>query len=368
VRARFLFFPAPLCGHFSVMKLGEPPIRTDNVSAPGVSPPPGEPRPGTVLDERFALTEVISAGGMATIYKALDLQNDNRVVAIKIPLRNVEADPLLFSRFEREDQIGGELSHPAILKFYPVKNKSRMYLVMEFLEGRTLFEMLRERRVLPEAEALSIASRICEPLQYLHDRGILHRDLKPENIMLCRDGSLRLMDFGIARLAHTKRLTFVGFAPGTPHYMAPERVNGKRGDARTDIYCLGAMLYEMLTGKIAFNDVDTTTIMTARVTGDPDPPRRINPNISPQAEEIVLHAMEREPDKRYPTAAALKAALDDPAQVPVTGRCERLEPSTPFKRRMRNAKTVVLWAIVPVLRQILLFFLLWRHLSGKHGR
>jgi len=350
------------------MKLGSPSARTDHGSAPGTHLAPGEPQPGTVLDERFALTEIISAGGMSTIYKALDLQNDSRVVAIKIPLQIVEADPQMFSRFAREDQIGAELDHPSILKFYPVKDKSRVYLVMEYLDGQTLFEVLRECRVLPEAEALSLASRICEPLQYLHDRGILHRDLKPENIMLCRDGTFRLMDFGIARLAHTKRLTFVGFAPGTPHYMAPERVNGKRGDARTDVYCLGAMLYEMLTGKIAFNDVDITTIMNARVTGDPDPPRSVNPNISPQAEEIVLQAMERDPDKRFPTAAAFKAALDQPAQVQVTGRCDRLEPSTPFKRKMRNARTIILWAIVPVLIQILLFFLLWRHLNSKHGR
>ena len=111
---------------------------------------------------------------------------------------------------------------------------------------------MRERRTLPEAEALALAGRLCDPLQYLHERGILHRDLKPENIMLCHDGTMRLMDFGIARLAHARRLTFVGFAPGTPHYMAPERVNGKRGDARTDIYSLGAILYEMLDRRDPF--------------------------------------------------------------------------------------------------------------------
>jgi serine/threonine-protein kinase len=318
-----------------------------------------------VLDDRFALTEVISAGGMATIFKARDFQQDGKVVAIKIPLRNIEADPLLFSRFEREEQIGGQLDHPSILKFYPVKQKSRMYLVMECLEGRTLFEVLRERRRLPEAEALALASRICEPLQYLHDRGILHRDLKPENIMLCNDGTFRLMDFGIARLAHARRLTFAGFAPGTPHYMAPERVDGKRGDARTDSYCLGAILYEMLTGQIAFNTDDSMAIMNARVTGDPEPPRQLNPEISPEAEEIVLHAMERDPQKRYPTAMAFKAALNNPSQEKLTGRCTRLEPSTPFKRGLRKARTVILWAVVPVIIQVLLFFLLWHHLKKR---
>jgi serine/threonine protein kinase len=347
------------------MKLGSQPAAPDGIPANRQVSRAGEPNPGSVLDDRFAITEVICAGGMATIYKAVDLQNNDRVVAIKIPLQGVEADPALYSRFQREEQIGGELDHPSILKFFPVKNKSRMYLVMEYLEGRTLYELLRERRKLPEEEALAIASRICEPLQYLHDRGILHRDLKPENIMLCHDGSLRLMDFGVARLAHARRLTFIGFAPGTPHYMAPERVNGKSGDARTDIYSLGAMLYEMLTGVIAFNQDDVTAIMNARVTGDPESLRRLNPKISPHAEEIVLQAMERDPDKRFPTAATFKAALDEPTKVEVTGRCDRLQPSTPFRRALRTARTVFIWAVVPLIIQVVLFFLLWHHLKKK---
>jgi serine/threonine protein kinase len=347
------------------MKLGEKPVAPESIAPNGPVARAGEPQPGQVLDDRFALTEVICAGGMATIFKASDLQNNNKIVAIKVPLLGVEADPSLYSRFQREEQIGGELDHPSILKFFPVKQKSRMYLVMEYLEGRTLYHLLRERRTLPEAEALAIASRLCEPLQYLHERGILHRDLKPENIMLCSDGTMRLMDFGIARLAHARRLTFIGFAPGTPHYMAPERVNGKSGDARTDIYSLGAILYEMLTGVIAFNQEDVTAIMNSRVTGDPEAPRRVNQKISPHAEEIVLQAMERDPDKRHPTAAALKAALDEPAKVELTGRCDRLQPSTPFRRGLRVARTIFFWAVVPLIVQVVLFFLIWHHLKKK---
>ena len=349
------------------MKLGSQTVAPDAIPANGQFSRAGEFGPGSLLDGRFAITEVICNGGMAAIYKANDLQNGGSEVAIKIPHRTAEADPALFSRFQTEEKIGGELDHPSILKFFPVKNKSRMYLVMEFLEGKTLFQLLGERRALPEAEALALAGRICEPLQYLHDRGILHRDLKPENIMLCHDGTMRLMDFGIARVAHARRMTFIGFAPGTPHYMAPERVNGRRGDARTDIYSLGAILYEMLTGVIPFNHEDITAIMNARVTGDPEAPRRLNPKISPHAEEIILQAMERDPDKRYPTAAALKAALDEPAKVKLTGRCDRLEPSTPFKRGLRKARAIALWTVVPVAIQVLLFLLLWHHLA-KHGK
>jgi serine/threonine-protein kinase len=362
----FIIHPAFFPARSSAMKLGSQPPKPDGNSARGPFILSGEPGPGSLLDDRFAITEMICNGGMAAIYKASDLQNGGRTVAIKIPHRTAEADPSLFSRFQTEEKIGGELDHPSILKFFPVKDKSRLYLVMEFLEGQTLFQLLRDR-ALPEAEALALVSRLCEPLQYLHDRGILHRDLKPENIMLCRDGTIRLMDFGIARLAQARRMTFIGFAPGTPHYMAPERVNGKRGDARTDIYSLGAILYEMLTGVIAFNSEDTMAIMNARVTGDPEPPRRLNPAITPQAEEIVLQAMERDPDKRFPTAAAFKAALDNPGQVKLTGRCDRLEPSTPFKRGLRKARTVLLWAVLPVIIQVVLFFLLWHHLK-KHGK
>jgi serine/threonine-protein kinase len=189
--------------------------------------------------------------------------------------------------------------------------------------------------------------------------------LKPENIMLCEDGTLRVMDFGISLGAASRRLTFVGFAPGTPHYMAPERVHGRRGDRRTDIYSLGAMLYEMLTGKIAFNDEDISVILNSRVTGDPEPPRRLNPAISPQAEEIVLHAMERHPAQRYETAAAMLAELQAPEHVTLTGRRDRLKISTPARRRWRTIRIVAFWVLVPLAAQVLLFLLLWRHLSKK---
>jgi len=321
--------------------------------------------PGTVLDGRFAIVETLRSGGMATIFKARDMENDGQIVAVKIPHETVEMDPSLFSRFQREDEIGVKLNHPSVLRFVPVTNRSRLYIVTEFLTGTTLYHVLRDRRCLPEKEALSIAARICDALQYLHEHGVVHRDLKPENIMLCEDGTLRLMDFGISKGAASRRLTFVGFAPGTPHYMAPERVHGRRGDGRTDIYCLGAMLYEMLTGTIAFNDEDISVIVNSRVTGDPEPPRKLNPEITPQAEEIVLHAMERDPAKRYQTAAAMLAELQVPERVMLTGRRDRLKISTPARRRWRTIRMVALWAIVPVAAQVVLFYLLWRHLSKK---
>ena len=323
-------------------------------------------RPGDVLDGRFLIVENLCCGGMSTIFKAEDLQNNHAVVAVKIPDREIESKPAVFMRFKREEQIGVTLKHPSILKFITVEGpKSRPYIVTEFLTGTTLFGHLKAAGKLPEAEALKMASRICEALQYLHGRGVVHRDLKPENVMLCADGSLRLIDFGVARFEEARRLTFINGVPGTPHYMAPEQVNGQRGDGRTDLYSLGVMLYQMLTGQIPFDGEDTTAGANARVTGDSVAPRKVNPSISPQAEEMVLRAMERDLDNRYPSATAFKADLDNPAQVTLTGRCDRLEESTPWKRALRKIKYVAIWALVPVIAQVVGFFLLWRMLA-KH--
>ena len=205
---------------------------------------------GHVLDGRFLITEVLSRSGMGTIFKAEDTQNGNQPVAVKVPHLEYESDPNFFSRFQREERIGLELNHPFILKFIPVKDKSRPYIVTEYLKGCTLEHLLKAMRPLPEKDALKLASLICEALQHMHDHGVIHRDLKPQNVMICCDGTIRIMDFGIARDTVSRRITRVGNSNsmGTPDYMAPEQVTGKRADKRTDIYNLGGLLYEMLTG------------------------------------------------------------------------------------------------------------------------
>jgi serine/threonine protein kinase len=242
--------------------------------------------------------------------------------------------------------------------------RSRPYIVTEYLRGYTLAHLLNSVRPMPEKDAVRLAARVCEALAYLHEHGVTHRDLKPQNIMICYDGTVRVMDFGIARAAEGRRITFAGFTPavGTPDYMAPEQVRGKRGDARTDIYSLGAMLYEMVVGATPFEGENLFVVMNDRVTGDPEAPRKRNPNVSPQVEEIILHAMEREPGNRYPTAASMKAELDDPAKVTVTGRCDRLQSPTPWKRGWKKARWIVLGVSVAVGILLLLVWLI--HLRG----
>src|SRR2546425_3103850 len=317
---------------------------------------------GQVVDARFEVNEVIHRSGMSTVFKATDLQT-GQTVAIKVPLMNLEADPAFYSRFEREEEIGKRLDHPGILKIIPVEQKSRPYIVMEYVKGQTLDRLMRTVGILPISDTLKIASHVCDALQYMHERGVIHRDLKPSNIMLSDDGTLRIMDFGIAKTEAMRRITFGGFSPtmGTPDYMAPEQIKGKRGDQRTDIYSLGAILYEMLTGQVPFQGPNVYAVMNARLVGDPVAPRKLNPEISPQVEEIVLHAMERDPFKRYPSAAAMKAELDAPDTVQLTGRHHRLRRAAPWKRRFRRVRMYVITALVPVI----MFLLLWLVLSRQ---
>jgi serine/threonine-protein kinase len=321
-------------------------------------------QPGLVLDNRFDILDLINRSGMACIYKAKD-RKTGRIVALKAPLMEFESDPASFSRFQREEEIGQALDHPCILKIYgvPPEQKSRPYLVMEYLEGRTLAAVLREFHLLPEPDAVKIASRIGEALHYLHSRQIVHRDLKPQNIMICNDGSLRIMDFGIAKSLKMRRITFVGFSPGmgTPDYMAPEQVKGKRGDERTDIYALGAILYEMATGSTPYEGESPYAVMNARLTGDPVAPRKLNPKLTPAVEEIILHALERDPANRFQTALGMKAELDDYEKVELVGRCRHLQTPHLWRSRFRMLPLILLFG----LAQIVIFLLLFLYFKHK---
>ncbi len=332
--------------------------QTVHPSAPRAGAGGGDLGVGQVLDGRFEITDVIAKSGMASLFKANDRHTGN-AVALKVPYLQIESDPAGFDRFRREEEIGLQLDHPYILKIFPVEKKSRPYIVMEYLTGQTLSELLKNVRPLPEPDAVRIASRICEALEYMHQRGVVHRDLKPQNIMLCNDGTIRIMDFGIARAQGSRRLTFVGFTPamGTPDYMAPEQVRGSRGDQRTDIYSLGAILYEMTTGEPPFGGDSAYVIMNARVTGDPVAPRKQNPKLTPVIEEIILHAMERDPKRRYQSAAAMKAELDDYESVELTSRYARLQAPQIWKSRFRMLPMIIGFVLLQAV--LFLFFFLY---------
>ena len=306
---------------------------------------------GDVLDARFEITDLIARTAMAAMFKAVD-RLSGAAVALKVPHLQIESDAAGFDRFKREEEIGLQLDHPNLLRIIRVQDKSRPYIAMEYLPGQTLGDLLRNVHPLPEPDAVRIASLVCGALAYLHGKGVVHRDLKPQNIMLCNDGSVRIMDFGIARSQGSRRLTFVGFTPamGTPDYMAPEQVRGSRGDERTDIYSLGAILYEMCTGTPPFGGESAYVIMNARVTGDPVAPRKANPALTPVLEEVILHAMERDPRRRFPSAAAMKAELDDYERVELTDRYSRLQAPQAWGRYFPPLS----WVIGFVLLQLVI--------------
>jgi eukaryotic-like serine/threonine-protein kinase len=318
-----------------------------------------EPRAGDQIDH-YRLDELVARSGMASIFKATDLTN-SRTVAIKVPHPEMEADPLFFSRFKREAQIGQTLDHPGVMKVIEPaaqEEPSQVYMVMEWVDGRLLRNILSESAPLPSQRAVHITREILEALDYIHRHGVVHRDLKPENIMVAPNDTVKLIDFGLAGQEGSRRLTFAKLTQvmGTPNYISPEQVKGRRGDARSDIYSVGVMLYEMLTGKCPFDGPNPFAIMNERLLNNPIPPRELNPQISPELQEIIYRAMEREPQNRYPTAREFAHDLAHPEQV---GIAERAELSNWRERREPWRKKAMLYVGLALIPFIIFTLLIW---------
>jgi eukaryotic-like serine/threonine-protein kinase len=294
-------------------------------------------RPGAQLD--FYRIETIVARTTTTlILRGTDLRTGGKV-AIKIPHAEVEGDLVFFSRFQREQEIGKRLNHPGIPKAIVDEDRSRLYMVMEWAEGKLLREILHEQGKVPPQRAVRIALGICDSLDYIHSHGIVHRDLKPENIIVDAEDRTKLIDFGIAGQWGARRLTFGKFSQvlGTPDYISPEQVKGKRGDARSDVYALGIMLYEMLAGQVPFTGSNPFVIMNNRVVGNAVPLREIDTRIQPALEEIVRRAMERDPMDRYSSARDLAHDLEhqDEVRIPEAAELrERTQRRAPWTRKL----------------------------------
>ena len=312
--------------------------------------------PGDQLDH-YQIDALVARSGMASIFRGTDLRN-GRQVAIKVPHPEVESDPALFDRFRREEEIGKALDHPGVMKVFADEDRSRVYMVMEWVDGTLLRKILDEQRKLPPERAVHLALRILDVLQYIHSRGVAHRDLKPENVMVDKSDNIKLIDFGIAANAKSRRLTFAKLSQtmGTPDYISPEQVKGKRGDARSDHYALGVILYEMLTGKVPFSGENAFLIMNDRLLNNPTPPREIEPSITPQLQEIIYRALERDPKNRYATAHDFAWDLEHQDKVGVSERAELhnwKDRRTPWGKRILF---YVALALLPVVVFALLLY------------
>ncbi len=304
---------------------------------------------GDILDH-YRLEATVAHSGMSTLYKATDM-NTGKLVAIKVPNPEMESDPILLERFKREQEIGQELDHPGIVKTYDGEKRSRLYMVIEWVDGRLLRALLNEKQKLPIDRAELITLGICDALDYMHKHGVVHRDLKPENVMVDEWNRIKLIDFGIAMKEDARRLTFAGPSPmlGTPDYISPEQVKGQHGDQRSDIYAVGAMLYEMLTGQPPFTGSNPLAVMNERILHDPKPASKLNPEISPQLQEILYRALERDPRHRYATAAEMSRDIEHQDQVGVDEGGRR--PSL-HQRMSLGGRKMLLYAglaLVPLL-------------------
>jgi serine/threonine-protein kinase len=303
-------------------------------------------KPGDTLDH-FLLDELVATSGMATVFRAHDLTTGQQV-AIKIPHPEVEGDPTLWERFHREEEIGTRIDHPSVMKVFPTPERTQVYIAMEWLDGRLLRSILNEEKKLLPERAAAIAIAVCNALEVIHANGVVHRDLKPENIMVGADDAIHLIDFGIAGSAGARRLTFAHFSQsmGTPDYISPEQVKGKRGDARSDLFAMGVMLYEMLTGKVPFGGPNPFAVMNDRLLNQPVPPRTLDPAITPQMQEIVYRALEREPKNRY---ASAREMAHDLAHQDEVGVAERTAEANYKQRKSPEARRILFIAALALI-------------------
>ncbi len=293
---------------------------------------------GKMIANRYEIIEEVGKGGMAVVYKAKCLVL-NRYVAIKVLRPEFREDTDFIARFKAEAQSAGSLSHPNIVSIYDVGQEGDLdYIVMEYVEGVTLKQYIDAKAVIPWKEAVDYAAQICSGLEHAHKKGIVHKDIKPHNIIITREGTLKITDFGIAKVMSTSTITTGGAAGmGSVHYFSPEQARGGYIDAKTDIYSLGVLMYEMVTGRLPFEGDTAVAVAMQHIEKEPTSPKTINPDIPQSLENVILRAMSKEQSMRYDTATKMMIDL------------KKVYLGTPvaFDRQLADGETMVVPKITP---------------------
>lgn len=282
---------------------------------------------GQTLGGRYEILERIGGGGMALVYKGQDLLL-NRKVAVKVLRQQYVHDEEFIRRFRREAQSAASLSHPNVVSIYDVGQEDEIhYIVMEYIEGKTLNELIKQKAPLQVEEAINIASQICDALDHAHHNGIIHRDIKPHNILIGRNGRVKVTDFGIARAATASSITQTGSVIGSVHYFSPEHAKGTQAGEMSDLYSLGIVLYQMLTAKLPFSGESPISVALKHLQENVEEPRSVNPLIPQSVENLILKSMRKRPEERYQTAKEMLKDLD-----------------TSLLPERRNEAKTILWA------------------------
>lgn len=318
---------------------------------------------GKILDDRYEIIELIGSGGMANVYKAL-CHRLNRYDAVKIMRDETAANTELRRRFRAESQAVAMLSHPNIVSVYDVSHSDDVeYIVMELIDGITLKQYLQKKSVLDPAEVLDFTIQTAKALEHAHSKGIIHRDIKPQNIMLLKDGMIKVADFGIASLENTIEENN-GETVGSVHYIAPEQARGEAPDARSDIYSLGIVMYEMLTGRLPYVGNSDVEVAVKHMNTDPVTPRDIVPSIPEELERICLKAMNSNIDERYQTASEMLADLEQykaqslAAHVLEDSEAVLIDSEEPPRRRAQRSRRSKKIALSSGILAVLLFVII----------
>lgn len=316
---------------------------------------------GKLLGNRYEILEQLGGGGMAIVYKGRDTFL-NRLVTVKMLRPEFSSDDDFTRRFRREAQAVASLSHPNIVSIYDVGQEDGLqYLVMEYVDGEDLKTIIRRQGRLEPARAVEIARQVCDALQHAHENNIVHRDVKPHNILITRTGRAKLTDFGIAREATAATCTQTDTIVGSVHYLSPEQARGEVAGPRSDLYSLGIVLYEMLTGRVPFAGDSPIAVAIKHIQEDPEPPEKINPDVPPALSAVVMQAIQKDPRRRFDSALEMSRRMED-ALLEDTGEATRFIPLDDMATRVlertevpkkapgpRRRRRVPVWAVVTVV-------------------